>query len=167
MEWKMIPYKGEELQVQVLHQRAFMRCFVTLRDDILYVETPVLTESVLREAVRTWYVEQARGVISRLVAEHAGRMGVTYGRIAIRGQRSRWGSCSEAGNLNFNWRLVMMPEHICEYVVVHELAHRKQLNHSKKFWKEVENALPDYRIRDEWLKKHGKEYMLISRELFE
>lgn len=71
-------------------------------------------------------------------------------------QKTRWGSCSSKGNLNFNWKLVRMPEEVLDYVVVHELAHRKEMNHSKAFWAIVESVLSDYRERRKWLKENGR-----------
>lgn len=94
-------------------------------------------------------------VISQRVSYFAAKMDVTYGRISIRAQKTRWGSCSGQGNLNFNWKLILMPPEILDYVVVHELAHRKQMNHSKLFWAEVERILPDYERRRRWLKENG------------
>ena len=85
-------------------------------------------------------------------------MGVSDGSITVREQKTRWGSCSAKGNLNFNWKLVLMPEEILDYVVVHELAHRLQMNHSTEFWDEVEKILPDYRKRRQWLKENGQKY---------
>lgn len=103
--------------------------------------------------------EQARLVCGRQAAYYARLMGVEYGRIAIKNTKTRWGSCSSLGNLNFHWKLVLMPPAILDYVVVHELAHRKEMNHSPRFWAEVEKVLPDYRERRKWLKDHGAEYL--------
>ena len=83
-------------------------------------------------------------------------MGVTYGRISIREQKTRWGSCSNKGNLNFNWRLILAPEEVLDYVVVHELAHRREMNHSKAFYAVVESMLPDYRRAQKWLRDNGQ-----------
>ncbi len=97
--------------------------------------------------------KQAKKYIPGRVAHYAEQMQVDYGRIAIRCQKTRWGSCSQKGNLNFNCLLMELPPEIIDYVVVHELCHRLQMNHSGKFWAEVEKVLPDYRERRRWLKR--------------
>ena len=99
--------------------------------------------------------EQAREILPERAACFAQKMGVTYGRITIRSQHTRWGSCSARGNLNFNCLLVLTPPEVLDYVVVHELCHRKELNHSPAFWAEVERVLPDYKIRRNWRKENG------------
>lgn len=102
--------------------------------------------------------EEARRRLKERTAFFAERMGVSYGKITVREQRTRWGSCSSRGNLNFNWKLIRMPREILDYVVVHELAHRKEMNHSRAFYQIVASVLPDYRSRERWLREHGGEY---------
>ena len=117
---------------------------------------PKLTDTQLQALTR-----QAGEVLPEIAAHFAPMVGVDYGRITIRAQRTRWGSCSAEGNLNFNCLLMLMPDDVMEYVVVHELCHRKEMNHSARFWAEVERVLPDYRERLRWLKENGGG--LISR----
>ena len=109
----------------------------------------------LTEAERKAAVKRAAQMLAEKTAHFAKEMGVTYGRITIREQKTRWGSCSVRGNLNFNWKLALMPEEILDYVVVHELAHRREMNHSSRFWAEVERIMPDYKRRRKWLKENG------------
>ena len=113
-------------------------------------------ESVFTE----WYREQARAVISERVKLYAARHGFTYRKIRITSARTRWGSCSSMGNLNFTWRLVMAPPEVIDYVVVHELAHLRVNNHSKEFWNQVECIMPDYKQRLKWLKENGRKLTL-------
>ncbi len=103
---------------------------------------------------------QALEVITKRVNYFAEIIGVTYGMITIRNQKSRWGSCSGKGNLNFNCLLMLAPMEVLDYVVVHELCHRKEMNHSPKFWAEVAQILPDYEKQKLWLKEHGEEIMI-------
>ena len=100
------------------------------------------------------FTEKLRPVLMHRVALYAACMGVTYGKITIRNQKTRWGSCSAAGNLNFNWRLALLPEDLMNYVIVHELAHRLEMNHSARFWTQVENILPDWRERRRRLREY-------------
>jgi len=116
---------------------------------------PVLTAEELNVLARA----AAKDLPAR-AARFAPRLGVTYGRITIRCQKTRWGSCSAAGNLNFNCLLMLAPEEIRDYVVVHELAHRLEMNHSPRFWAQVEKVLPDWRQRRAWLKENGGALML-------
>ncbi len=105
--------------------------------------------------------ELARQVFQQSVDYYAQQMQVSYRRITIRDQKTRWGSCSMKGNLNFNWRLVLAPREVLDYVVVHELAHRREMNHSSRFWGLVAEVMPDYKWRREWLKENGD--LLMSR----
>lgn len=110
----------------------------------------ILTEQEQQDLIR-----QARIVFPARVDYFARQMKVDYGTVTIRGQKTRWGSCSAKGNLNFNWKLMLAPEPVLDYVVVHELAHRKQMNHSKAFYQAVAEIMPDYQKQQQWLKENG------------
>ena len=114
------------------------------------VESEYLTNEEIKKLA-----DKALQHIPKRVSYFAKQIGVTYGKITIRNQKTRWGSCSSKGNLNFNCLLMLMPPEVIDYVVVHELCHRKQMNHSKAFWKEVEKILPNYKDSVGWLKKEG------------
>ena len=105
--------------------------------------------------------DKALKVIPGRVKYYAQRIGVTYGRITIRNQRSKWGSCSAKGNLNFNCLFMLAPPEVLDSVIVHELCHRKEMNHSDRFYAEVLRVFPDYRKWDRWLKDNGG--LLIMR----
>lgn len=112
------------------------------------------------EEVRALARQAARDLTER-AAFHARRLQVTYGRITIRCQKTRWGSCSAEGNLNFNCLLMLCPERVREYVVIHELCHRKEMNHSRRFWALVEAMMPDWAAQRAWLKEQGP--VLLAR----
>ena len=119
-------------------------------------QAPKLSEAEIKALVK-----QAKAKIPPRAAAWARQAGVTYGRITVRHQKTLWGSCSSKGNLNFNCLLMLCPEEVLDYVIVHELCHRKELNHSPRFWAEVERILPGYRKPLKWLKNEGQE--IISR----
>ena len=118
------------------------------------------TEKLTREKVIA-LAEAALKVIPERVEYFAKVIGVTYGKITIRNQKTRWGSCSSKGNLNFNCLLMLAPSEVLDYVVVHELCHRKQMNHSKAFWLEVEKVLPNYKEVRKWLKEEGSQMITL------
>jgi predicted metal-dependent hydrolase len=102
---------------------------------------------------------EARARISLLAQSEAAALGVEYKRLTLRDQRSRWGSCSSKGTLSFNWRLVLAPHDVLDYVVVHEICHLVELNHSERFWRLVEKRRPAYRESKQWLDDHGWEIL--------
>lgn len=116
------------------------------------------TEPYSEEEIRS-FVARAKEIIPPKVEFYCQKIGVTYNRITIRCQRTRWGSCSSKGNLNFNCLLVLLPDEVVDSVVVHELCHRKQMNHSAEFYAEIDKVFPDYNRCRLWLKQNSNEYM--------
>lgn len=115
-------------------------------------------EPLTKEEIKA-LAEKALVYIPKRVEYFSKLIGVNYGRITIRNQKTRWGSCSSRGNLNFNCLLMLTTPEAIDYVVVHELCHRKQMNHSKAFWSEVEKILPDYKTQVKWLREEGYQIM--------
>jgi predicted metal-dependent hydrolase len=111
-----------------------------------------------------WLKEQAQIDLEKRVAVHARRLGVEYKSVAMRSQATRWGSCSTTGRLNFNWRLVLAPPYVLDYVAAHEVAHLVEMNHSDAFWATVEQTLPSMNRGRAWLKAHGRQLMVYGVE---
>lgn len=114
------------------------------------VESEYLTNEEIKKLA-----DKALQHIPKRVSYYAKQIGVTYGKITIRNQKTRWGSCSSKGNFNFNCLLMLTPSEVIDYVVVHELCHRKEMNHSVAFWAEVEKVIPNYKEQVKWLKENG------------
>ena len=108
-----------------------------------------------QQVFKNWYRKQAMQIISERVLWYASRNGFTYNKIRITSARTRWGSCTSRGTLSFTWRLVMAPMVVIDYVVVHELVHLQEKNHSKSFWGKVKAIMPDYKQQIAWLKANG------------
>ena len=133
------------------------------REDVVLDTHFKLAESVQGEAASAferWYREQARRILNERVDIYACEYGLQYKSIGITSARTRWGSCSATGSLNFSWRLIMAPLEVVDYVVVHELVHTVFHDHSKRFWHKVEMVMPDYKVHRTWLRKNGKQFMV-------
>jgi len=128
---------------------------------VLFV--PGLPEHLGRR-LTDWLKAEALADLEARVAVHAGTLGVRAAAVRLRAQATRWGSCSSAGRLNFNWRLILAPPHVLDYVAAHEVAHLLEMNHSPAFWRTVERALPDMASGRAWLKAHGSELMAIGED---
>lgn len=148
--------KERDIEAFLLEKRAWIEKHRTamLERQARMEQVEPYTEAELRALAK-----QAREIIAQKVRYYAPLVGVDYGRIAIRRQRSRWGSCSSKGNLNFNCLLMLCPDEVVDSVVVHELCHRKQMNHSAAFYKEVERVFPEYKRCQKWLKENGSVYL--------
>ena len=118
-------------------------------------ERLVVAARSVRRAVQEWYFAQAQAEVSRRVAEAAGRHGVAIRGVRISRAQTRWGSCSSTGRININWRLMLAPSSIVEYLIAHELAHVAHKNHSPAFWSRVAELHPAYAESERWLRKNG------------
>ena len=150
-----VPYRGDDHRLTV-HAAPGVRPAVA-RDGAARTLTvrhdPAAHD--LTAVLEGWYRAEAQAIIAARVAACATVLGVDYARLTIRDTRSRWGSCSSAGGLNFSWRLILAPPAILDYVVVHELAHRRELNHSARFWALVAAHHPTFQQDRAWLRAHG------------
>lgn len=152
LEKNTIVYLGREYQLIVdVGKRHWPP--VVIEDDAIVVQC--LQADLAEKILERWYRQQARAVISGAIELYRAQMGVQYESLAIKDQKTRWGSCSSKGNLNFSWRLILAPKDVLDYVVIHELAHLKEMNHSKRFWMIVERFCPWYKRAEKWLKENG------------
>jgi predicted metal-dependent hydrolase len=110
----------------------------------------------VRAFVSAWLMARARRELPPRLQALAAEHGITVPRISIRDQRSRWGACSPTGTITLNWRLVQAPDHVRDYVLLHELMHRRELNHSRRFWRLVAACCPRHAEARAWLKREGK-----------
>jgi predicted metal-dependent hydrolase len=108
-----------------------------------------------KDHIKIWYQNQAFEYVSQKTKEFAEVLKVSYKSLRINDAKTRWGSCGSSGNLNITWRLIMAPQRVVDYVIIHELCHLKQMNHSAKFWLEVASACPDFKKDEQWLKENG------------
>ncbi|MCI4663206.1 MAG: M48 family metallopeptidase [Neomegalonema sp.] len=152
--------------IELGKQMPFRGVMVTLRPSVQTGVTPDLDDGVIW--IGTGRAPVGRRVVARLREEararllarsrfHAEALGVSFTSLSIRDTRSRWGSCSSSGALSYSWRLIMAPDDVLDYVAAHEVAHLREMNHSSRFWAEVEKLRPDWRRQRDWLKRHGAE----------
>ena len=142
-------FLGKSFQLKILDDLPK----AVLLDGDLMINRAVLKNA--KDHLKIWYQNQALEYIDQRVKHYAQLTGLVYKTLKINDAKARWGSCSYKETLNFTWRLIMAPERVIDYVVVHELMHLKQMNHSAKFWNEVRNLVPDYKVDEQWLKDNG------------
>jgi predicted metal-dependent hydrolase len=147
-----VPYLGERLALHVQVEPARARPHVARRDDTLHVR---LAAQPLRDAVEGWYRRRARVEVGARLDAAVARAGTSYTNLSIRGQRTRWASCSSKGAMSFNYCLLLGPPEILDYVVEHEVAHLEVHDHSKRFWALLASRYPEWREREAWLRRYG------------
>ena len=111
-------------------------------------------------AIERWYRRAARAEIAPRLDAAVARAGTSYTKLTIRGQRTRWGSCAQSGAMSFNWRLLLAPEAVLDYVVEHEVCHLEVMDHSSRFWRLLESRVPDWRDHAAWLRRYGSTLVL-------
>jgi predicted metal-dependent hydrolase len=150
-----VPYLGERLPLAVRIEPGRLRRHVALRRRVLHVAVERNGPVALREALESWYRRRARTEVAARLDAAVSRAGTDYASLQIRGQRTRWASCSSSGAMSFNWRLLLAPAEILDYVVEHEVAHLEVQDHSDRFWSLLASRSPDWRARERWLRRHG------------
>ncbi len=150
-------YLGEKRTLTVLREGSRRGKITSVLDRVIMRVPYEADRAFRRELLEKWYRREALTVLSEKALEFSESLGVEFKEIHIKDQKSRWGSCSSKGNLNFNWRILMAPEAVCDYVVIHELCHLVHMDHSPGFWGMVEGFCPRYRAHRKWLKEHGRE----------
>jgi predicted metal-dependent hydrolase len=146
-----VPYLGRELLLMAQPGRTR----VHRRGDVLLVPDADRTAALER-----WYRRAARDEIGARLDAAVARAGTAYARLTIRGQRTRWASCSAKGAMSFNWRLLLAPEPVLDYVVEHEVCHLEVMDHSPRFWRLLEARVPDWRAHSRWLRRYGSTLVL-------
>jgi predicted metal-dependent hydrolase len=140
-------FLGKNYSLQIVHSEE-----IQLTDKLLF---PFKNKRSIKKRIIEWYKKQALETVSKRVEKYAAIMKVNYRSIDLSNAKKRWGACSHIDELTFNWRLIMAPLESMDYVVIHELAHTIEKNHSKQFWAIVQKFCPDYKIRRRWLTVHG------------
>jgi predicted metal-dependent hydrolase len=147
-----VPYLGQDYTLR-FNDKGHSKCNVVLDNDMLLIEGKC-DNGTAAIVLKRWLYNQASVYLPSRAMGLAVSMDSKYNRIFIRGQRSRWGSCSALGNISLNWKLIMFPPRIIDYVIVHELAHLKVMGHSKDFWDVLAAHCPDWQSCRQWLKQH-------------
>jgi predicted metal-dependent hydrolase len=148
-----VPYLGERLTLAVAVERRRKREHVARRGDELRLALP--PEVTVRDALERWYRRRARAEVAPRLDAACARWGSAYTTLQIRGQRTRWASCSSSGAMSFNWRLLLAPPPVLDYVVEHEVVHLEVLDHSQRFWILLAERVPEWRRHERWLRAHG------------
>ena len=152
----VIYYRGVPARITVIEEPGrSSRMRVDEIEGGLVVRVPVGTRAAPRALAQAWLKVQARGELESLLRQQAARMHVSPKKLTVRDQRTRWGSCSTSGTISLSWRLIMSPQQVMQYVVIHELAHLLQPNHSPAFWAVVARFAPDWKTSRAWLRKHS------------
>jgi len=154
-----ISYLGKEYTLEIV-EKYLKKAEILIKEDVLtvYISLGLSGESrtqTIKQALEKWYRQRFAEIIKERIEKYYEQLKVAPCKVVVKDQKTRWGSCSKKGNINLNWRLVMAPLHVIDYVVVHELCHLKIMNHSKDFWNLVMSVMPNYTESKTWLRANG------------
>jgi predicted metal-dependent hydrolase len=155
-----VPYLGDELLLRLIDGDSQRVGWAHAAGE-LRVHSDDHSRARVAELLERWYRRRAREEVAARLDAVIARNRTSYARVAIRDQRTRWGSCSSSGTLSFNWRLLLAPEHVLDYVVEHEAAHIEVRDHSPRFWALLDDRVPDWRTSRDWLRRHGGTLRLV------
>ena len=149
-------YLGKPYRLKIVCKNITQKPEIRLEDELLILEiSQTENKDKIKSFLKNWYISKAGELLVERIRIYSSVVGLSPKKVAIKEQKTRWGSCSSKGNINLNWKLVMAPLPVVDYVVIHELCHMKEMNHSGRFWGLVEAAMPDYKIYRKWLKENG------------
>jgi predicted metal-dependent hydrolase len=160
-----ISYLGKEYILKIIKTEEDVRPKVVIDNHymVIYISEKFIGEDArgnIRNVIKKWLVERFRDIAAEKIKKYSILIGVNPTKITIREQKTRWGSCSSKGSINLNWKLVMAPMEVIDYVIVHELCHMIEMNHSKNYWKIVSSIMPDYKNHRKWLKENGHKLLI-------
>jgi predicted metal-dependent hydrolase len=150
-----VPYLGQRLTLRVRVEPGRVRPHVVRRGPVLHAAVGTPGEVALRKALERWYRRRARTEVEQRLDRAVARAGTRYVNLQIRGQRTRWASCSSSGAMSFNWKLLLAPAEVLDYVVEHEVVHLDVQDHSERFWARLAARCPEWRRHESWLRRHG------------
>lgn len=160
-----IDYLGKKLTLNISEDN-LDKLSIYLEKDKLFIKIPIhkgklITDEILKAGISGFLKNQAKLILKQRVEFLSKKYNLIPNRVVVKEQRTIWGSCSSKGNINLNWRLIMMPLEVIDYVVIHELCHLKHHNHSSRFWSLVKEIMSDFEEKKRWLKENGRRIMSI------
>ena len=151
-----LPYLGKEYPIEIIPaKKSSVELETCDFEGKIIIKTSKTENEDIQKLLKKWYKKQTKEVTTKRIAYFSPIINVTVTSIDIKSRKKEWGSCDNHGNITFNWKLGMAKPEAIDYVVVHELCHRKHMDHSKQFWEEVEKYIPDYKERQNWLKENA------------
>ena len=156
-----LPYLGRHLGLRLCHDQADAIIMNEQTQELMVASADAATQPVIRETLKKWFQEKAQQIFAERLSVYAAMLDVTYRSLSLSSAKHRWGSCSVSGNIRLNWRLVHFPLALIDYVIVHELAHLLEMNHSRRFWDIVSMAYPDYRTARKQLNQQNRQMLSL------